>query len=73
VPDLPGFGSSQSMEGDYYIPEMVEFIDNLARTLEINDFYLMGHSFGAGIALHYILKYPGKIRKLVLVSCISLG
>jgi pimeloyl-ACP methyl ester carboxylesterase len=33
----------------------------------------MGHSFGGGIALHYTLKYPDKIRKLVLVSSICLG
>ncbi len=33
----------------------------------------MGHSLGGGIALHYTLKYPQKIRKLVLVSSLCLG
>jgi pimeloyl-ACP methyl ester carboxylesterase len=73
VPDMPGFGLSQSMEGSYYIPEMVDFIDNFARTVGLNSFYLMGHSLGGGIALHYTLKYPQKIRKLVLVSSLCLG
>ena len=27
VPDLPGFGHSQPMDGDYYIPEFVQFVD----------------------------------------------
>ncbi len=73
APDLPGFGSSQSMAVPYYIPEMVDFIDNFAAALRLSSFYLMGHSFGGGIALHYTLKHPSKIRKLVLVSSLCLG
>jgi pimeloyl-ACP methyl ester carboxylesterase len=73
VPDLPGFGSSQSMESPYYIPEMVDFVDNFTDSLGLHNFYLMGHSFGGGIALHYTLQHPEKIRKLVLVSSLCLG
>jgi pimeloyl-ACP methyl ester carboxylesterase len=73
VPDLPGFGSSQSMAAPYYITEMVDFIDDFANALELSSFYLMGHSFGGGIALQYTLSHPAKIRKLVLVSSLCLG
>jgi 4,5:9,10-diseco-3-hydroxy-5,9,17-trioxoandrosta-1(10),2-diene-4-oate hydrolase len=73
VPDLPGFGLSDPHPGNYYIPEMVEFIDKFAETLGLENFYLMGHSLGGGVALHYTLKNPGKIRKLVLVSSLCLG
>ncbi len=70
---MPGFGSSQPFEGDYSIPEMVEFVDNFAQSVGLQSFYMMGHSLGGGIALHYTLKYPKKIRKLVLVSSLCLG
>lgn len=73
VPDLPGFGTSQALTGSYYIPEIVDFIDDFSRSLEIPSFYLMGHSFGGGVALHFALKYPDRIRKLVLVSSLCLG
>jgi 4,5:9,10-diseco-3-hydroxy-5,9,17-trioxoandrosta-1(10),2-diene-4-oate hydrolase len=73
VPDLPGFGSSQALQAPFYIPEMVEFINEFARSLGLKRFYLVGHSFGGGIALHYALRYPENIRKLVLVSSLCLG
>jgi pimeloyl-ACP methyl ester carboxylesterase len=73
VPDLPGFGSSESLDGPYYIDEMVDFVERFARALGLNRFYLMGHSFGGGLALHYVLKNPAQIIKLVLVSSLCLG
>ena len=73
VPDLPGFGSSQAMEHGYYMEEMVDFIDSFTSALGLQSFYMMGHSFGGGVAIHYTLKYPQKIRKLVLVSSLCLG
>jgi pimeloyl-ACP methyl ester carboxylesterase len=73
VPDLPGFGLCQSMPNPYYFPEMVDFIDSFASSIGLEKFHLMGHSFGGGIAAHYALKYPEKIRKLVLVSSLCMG
>jgi pimeloyl-ACP methyl ester carboxylesterase len=73
VPDLPGFGESQPLEGDYYIPELTEFVESFARSLGLEKFHLIGHSVGGGIALNYALKSPHKIKKLVLVSSLCLG
>jgi pimeloyl-ACP methyl ester carboxylesterase len=73
VPDLPGFGESQPLPGNFYIPEMVEFVNHFAASVGLERFYLMGHSLGGGIALQYTLKYPHKISKLVLVSSLCLG
>ena len=33
----------------------------------------MGHSFGGGLALHYTLKNPSHVRKLILVGSLCLG
>jgi len=74
VPDLPGFGNSQPLEGkDYFIPELTEFLEEFARSLGLESFHLMGHSLGGGVVLHYALKFPHKIKKLVLVSSLCLG
>ena len=73
APDLPGFGGSQPLDGDYYIPELVDFVDRFAKSLDLEKFYLIGHSLGGGIALNYTLNFPQKIKKLVLVSSLCLG
>ena len=73
VPDLPGFGHSQPIDGDYYIPELVEFVDGFSYNLGLESFHLMGHSLGGGIAVSYVLRFPHKIKKLVLVSSMCLG
>ena len=73
VPDLPGFGCSQPMDGDYGIPEFVDFVEDFTCSLGLKRFHLVGHSLGGSIALHYALKFPHKIGKLVLISCMFLG
>ena len=74
VPDLPGYGHSQPINGnDYYIPELAEFVHEFSRSLGLESFHLMGHSMGGGNALHYALKFPHKVKKLVLVSSMCLG
>jgi pimeloyl-ACP methyl ester carboxylesterase len=73
APDLPGFGGSQPLGGNYYIPELAEFLDKFAASLGLEKFHLVGHSLGGGIALDYALKSPNKVKKLVLVSSLCLG
>jgi len=73
VPDLPGFGHSQAMDSGYYIPELVEFVDEFSHKLGLKSFHLMGHSLGGGIALTYALKFPSKVKKLILVNSMFLG
>ncbi len=73
VPDLPGFGLSELKEGSYSAPAMVDFVNAFARTQGLTKFHLMGHSYGGGIAVHFALRYPAKIIKLVLVSSLCLG
>jgi pimeloyl-ACP methyl ester carboxylesterase len=73
APDLPGFGLSAEVLSSYKVIDLAEFIDQFAANLGLHSFYLMGHSFGGGIAAHYALKYPQKVRKLILVSSLCLG
>lgn len=73
APDLPGYGGSQPLHGNYYIPELAEFISKFAASLSLEKFNLVGHSLGGGVALNFALKWPDKIKKLVLVSSLCLG
>ena len=73
APDLPGYGGSQPLDGNYYIPELVEFVDSFSDNLGLDNFHLMGHSLGGGVALNYALESPHKIKKLVLISSLCLG
>ena len=73
IPDLPGFGRSQSASNKFHLPEYVAFVEDFSRTLGIERFHLIGHSIGGGIALHYALQFPDKVKGLVLVSSWCLG
>jgi pimeloyl-ACP methyl ester carboxylesterase len=73
APDLPGFGGSQPLDGNYYIHELAEFVDKFAASLGLEKFHLVGHSLGGGIALDYTLKSPDRVKKLVLISSLCLG
>jgi pimeloyl-ACP methyl ester carboxylesterase len=73
APDLPGYGGSQPLDGDVYIPELSDFLGSFASNLGLEKFYLVGHSMGGGVALNYTLRSPHKIKKLVLVSSLCLG
>jgi pimeloyl-ACP methyl ester carboxylesterase len=73
APNLPGFGLSAEVLSSYKVNDLADFIDQFAANLGLQKFYLMGHSFGGGIAAHYALKYPQKVRKLILVSSLCLG
>jgi pimeloyl-ACP methyl ester carboxylesterase len=73
APDLPGFGLSANDLDSYSIPDVAEFVNQFSEAIGLKEFNLMGHSFGGGIAAHIALKYPQKVRKLVLVSSLCLG
>ncbi len=73
APDMPGFGMSQAVERDFFIHEMVDFVDMFAKHVGLQKFHLLGHSFGGAIALNYSLRFPFKVTKLVLVSSMFLG
>jgi pimeloyl-ACP methyl ester carboxylesterase len=73
APDLPGFGGSARLDGNYYIPELTRFVNKFTEKLGLEKFYLMGHSLGGGIALNFAITYPDNIKKLVLVSSLCLG
>lgn len=68
VPDLPGFGDNPSPEKPWGLDEYTEWVNNFARKNNLTRFYLLGHSFGGGIAIKYAILFPEKVEKLFLVA-----
>jgi pimeloyl-ACP methyl ester carboxylesterase len=73
IPDLPGFGLSQAMEGEFEIPRYAQFIEEFVTAVGLKNFHLVGHSLGGGIAGTYAINYPQRVKKLVLVDSLGLG
>jgi pimeloyl-ACP methyl ester carboxylesterase len=69
APDLPGFGySDKSLEADYAIDAYADFIIQFMDKLQIRKAVLVGHSLGGGIALLTSLKYPARVKALILLD-----
>jgi len=68
VLDLPGFGKSDFPPKIWDLNSYAKFVLDLTKTLGIEKFYLLGHSFGGSIAIKIALFAPEKIKKLILVD-----
>jgi len=71
--DLPGFGRSSRMPFVLNTPEEAEeyFIKSLEmwrREVKLEQFSLLGHSFGGFLASAYALRYPQNIDHLILAD-----
>ena len=68
APDLRGFGKSAAPEGDYLMDtladDVIETLDALGLREQI---VLGGHSMGGYVALSIALRYPERLRGLILV------
>jgi len=67
VPDLPGHGKSDG-KPSRTIDGYSSFINNLLEYTVKEPVFLAGHSMGGAIAMDFALKYPQKIKGLVLIG-----
>jgi pimeloyl-ACP methyl ester carboxylesterase len=66
--DLRGHGNSSMPPSGYTTRDMATDLCALLDELGIRDADLVGHSFGADVAMHFALLHPGRTRKLVLIE-----
>jgi pimeloyl-ACP methyl ester carboxylesterase len=67
VPDLPPFGYSER-QGGYTRLEQAARIEGMMTTLGAGRAVVVGHSFGAGAALEYVMRHPDRVIGLVFVD-----
>lgn len=63
-----GRSSDQGVPGIYSVEGLVGDLEGVRESLELEKVHLMGHSWGAWVALQYAIRYPGRLRSLILVS-----
>jgi pimeloyl-ACP methyl ester carboxylesterase len=73
APDLPGFGRSQKPRARYGIAYFARVLDRYLEGRRLTSAHVVGTSLGGRIALEMALRYPERVRKLVLVNSLGLG
>jgi len=68
VPDLPGFGKSTPLEAPWNTNQYIDWIEELIKTYNLKNFYVLGHSFGGALASKLAVKHAQEVDKLFLVS-----
>ncbi len=73
APDLPGFGRTEKPRARYGVPYFTRFIERYMESRGLRSAAVVGASLGGRVALELALKYPQRVRKLVLVNALGLG
>ncbi len=69
APDLRGHGRSARPSDGYDMERLVADLYALLEARQVDEpFVLVGHSFGGALATEFTLKYPQRVRKLVLIA-----
>ncbi len=72
APDMVGFGFSERRPGQRYdMPTWVAQLLGLLDTLQIAQTDLVGNSFGGALALAFAIRYPQRVRRLVLMGSVG--
>jgi pimeloyl-ACP methyl ester carboxylesterase len=67
--DRPGFGHSDRPRNVIWTPDaQAELIKDALARLRVSNAVVLGHSWGASVAVALALKFPGLVRGLVLAS-----
>ncbi len=68
LPDLPGYGESDELPIRHTMKHYADFLEMLFEQLNIDSIQLIGHSYGASLAIVYSGLHPKRVSDLVLIS-----
>ena len=73
APALPGFGGTADLPGDEFsLPGYARWVDAFLEAVDVQEpVFLVGHSFGGGVAIQIAHDFPDRVRTLVLVNSIG--
>lgn len=66
--DLRGHGRSSMPNSGYTPAQMAEDLKEMIDALEIKHVTLVGHSFGGEVVLHFALRYPEFVDRIILAD-----
>ena len=67
--DLPGNGHSPDGDrNEWTLAGFARAVERLAQDLELEDWTLLGHSFGGFVAMQHLVDFPGSAARLI-ASC----
>jgi pimeloyl-ACP methyl ester carboxylesterase len=66
--DLRGHGRSGMPRSGYTTADHVSDLEGLMAVLDVGRAHLLGHSLGADVALHFALRHPDMVDRLVLIE-----
>jgi len=72
--DLPGFKPETELDKPWNLDDYVKWLNSFFQEKErtcpeiAEGFFLLGHSFGGRVAIKFAVKFPQKIKGLILVS-----
>ncbi len=69
--DCRGQGQSDHPESPYSMELHADDLASLLDTLDIETAHIAGISYGGEVAQAFVLKYPGKVRSLILMDTVS--
>jgi pimeloyl-ACP methyl ester carboxylesterase len=68
IPDLPACGVSEPLRTHHSLEHYAAWLNDFLTTLSVDRAIIVGHSFGARIALQFSIDHPRKVEQLVLVA-----
>jgi pimeloyl-ACP methyl ester carboxylesterase len=71
--DLPGHGRSARPDASYDASWYTDIVSEWIRSLGLEEFDLVGHSFGGGLSMKVMTELPGRVRRLALIAPAGLG
>jgi len=73
TPALPGFGGTPDLPRQRFsLVGYADWVDGFLEAVgEDEEVFLVGHSFGGGVAIETAYRYPERVRTLVLVNSIG--
>ncbi|UFU00664.1 alpha/beta fold hydrolase [Radiobacillus kanasensis] len=68
--DQPGHGKSDPFDTEraYLFSNLANWYEQVFSKLKLDSFYLIGHSWGADVALHYTKLYPQRVNGIILLD-----
>src|SRR5215218_7796952 len=73
APALPGFGGTAELPKDEFsLVGYAAWVERFLQAVEVDEpVFLMGHSFGGGVAIQFAHDHTKRVRTLVLVNSVG--